>query len=280
MRYKITEEDRFIIEEALEEDIKTGDITSELTLDDDKIMTGDFLAKDDGIVCGIDIAMYIFKKLDPDAEFHIKKEDAKAIEKGEIFATVTGRIKALLAGERTALNFMQRMGGIATTTSYYVKVISPEKCKLLDTRKTTPLLRRFEKYAVRCGGGHNHRMGLYDMVLVKDNHIAANGGIKETLERLYTHKIDVPVEVEVKNLDELKIALNYPLGRILLDNFSIDTLKEAVNINKGKIPLEASGGIDIVSIKEVCKTGVDFVSSGALTHSFKSLDISFNIHEN
>ena len=175
---------------------------------------------------------------------------------------------------------MQRMGGIATTTSHYMKVIGNENCKLLDTRKTTPLLRRFEKYAVRCGGGRNHRMGLYDMVLVKDNHITANGGIKKTLERLFAVKVDVPVEIEVKNTEELKIALNYPLDRILLDNFTLDKLRESVKIANGKIPLEASGGIDIVSIREICNTGVDFVSSGALTHSFKSLDISFNIDEN
>ncbi len=279
MRYKMTDEDKFLIESALEEDIKTGDITSELTITDDSVMVGEFLAKDDGIVCGIDIAAYIFKKLDPESEFSFKKEDGKAIKKGEVFARVTGRIKALLAGERTALNFMQRMGGIATTTSHYIKVIGKENCKLLDTRKTTPLLRRFEKYAVKCGGGYNHRMGLYDMVLIKDNHIAANGGIKETLDKLYKHSVNVPVEVEVKNLEELKIALGYPIDRILVDNFTIDKLREAVSVAAGKIPLEASGGIDIVSIKEVCKTGVDYVSSGALTHSYKSLDISFNIHE-
>ncbi len=279
MRFKLEDKDKGIIDMALEEDIASGDITSELTLDDNKLVTGEFLAKSDGIICGLDIAKYIFRKLDNHIVFNPTIEDGKAVKNGDIFATVDGYVKALLEGERTALNFIQRMSGIATTTNQYVKQIGNTNCKLLDTRKTTPVLRRFEKYAVICGGGFNHRMGLYDMIIIKDNHIKANGGIKNTLEKVFNQKIKVSIEIEVKNLEELKIALDYPLSRIMIDNFPPDMMKEAVRIANHRIPLEASGGINIATVKDVCKTGVDYVSCGALTHSYRSLDISFNIYE-
>ena len=279
MMFKLEDKDKEIINRALEEDIASGDITSEMTLDDNKLMIGEFLAKDDGIICGLYIARYIFRKLDNHTVFKSTIEDGKTVKKGDVFATVDGHVKALLEGERTALNFMQRMSGIATTTNQYIKLIGDMNCKLLDTRKTTPVLRRFEKYAVICGGGFNHRMGLYDMIIIKDNHIKANGGIKKTLEKVFKQKINVPIEIEVKNLEELKIALDYPLSRIMIDNFSFNMMKEAVKITNHRIPLEASGGINIATVNSVCKTGVDCVSCGALTHSYKSLDISFNVYE-
>lgn len=269
---------RDLIRRALQEDIGHQDITTENLVDVEQRSRGIFLAKSAGIVAGIQVAQQVFRCLDEDIQFTVVKDDGAEINRGDILAIIEGSTRTLLMGERVALNFLQRLSGIATRTHHMVDLIRYEKAEIVDTRKTTPGLRYLEKYAVSVGGARNHRFGLYDGAMIKDNHIKAAGGIQKavsTLRARIPHTIKI--EVEVENLGQLQEALEARADIILLDNMDIDTLRQAVDLTAGQALLEASGGITEDTLVEVARTGVDFISIGALTHSTSSLDISFNL---
>ena len=268
------------IDSVLIEDIQDGYHTTLSTIDADAMGQAHLLVKEAGIIAGVDLARMILHHIQPELEINIAIPDSARVEPGDIVFTVFGRIQALLVAERTMLNFMQRMSGIATRTNAYVQLTRHTHAKILDTRKTSPGLRYFEKWAVRLGGGYNHRFGLYDMIMIKDNHVDFCGGIPEAVGRaqayMAQHQLNLQVELETRNLEEVRQALATPgIDRIMLDNFDIATLKEAVQLINGKIPTEASGGINLNTVKAVAETGVDFISVGELTHSVKSLDLSF-----
>ncbi len=263
-----------IIKNALDEDIGFGDITTDNLAIDDKIITADFVAKQKGILAGVFLIDKIFKIVDDKVKTIIKKSDGDNVEKGEIFATISGKSSSILKAERVILNFIQRLSGIATLTNNFVEKIKDYDVKILDTRKTTPLLRELEKYAVRIGGGYNHRFGLYDMVMLKENHIRSVGSISEAVTRIKQNDVTHKIEVEVTNLAELDEAVKAKADRAMLDNMTIEDMIIAVKKYKGIIELEASGNVTLDTVKQIAATGVDFISSGSLTHSFKSLDIS------
>lgn len=268
-----------IIEEALIEDIGDGDHTSLSTIPKNATGSAQLMIKEDGILAGVNIAEQVFKKVDQKIQFEIFIQDGAAVKKGDIVFQVTGKSISILTAERLALNFMQRMSGIATFTHKVTKQTEGFSTKILDTRKTTPLLRELEKYAVRMGGGENHRMGLYDMVMIKDNHIDFAGGISQAIDSttkyLKTKNKDLKIEIEVRDFDELQQVLDFGgIDRIMLDNFTPKDLKKAVGVIEGKYETEASGGITIETIRSYAETGVDFISVGALTHQIKSLDMS------
>jgi len=268
-----------IIEQALLEDIGTGDITTESIVPYGLKAKGIIKASEEGVVAGLDTACLVFKKLDPETCFQSKTKNGNKISPGEILAEISSSARTILKGERVALNFLQRMSGIATITSKFCQEVKDFPVRIVDTRKTTPGLRILEKYAVRMGGGHNHRFGLYDAVLIKDNHIATGGGgIKSavnSVRKQISHT--VKIEVEVENLSQLQEALEMKVDIIMLDNMNLNTMKKAVEIAKGKTLIEASGGVTLERVKEIAQTGVDLISVGALTHSVKSLDISMEI---
>ncbi|NLO22404.1 MAG: carboxylating nicotinate-nucleotide diphosphorylase [Syntrophomonadaceae bacterium] len=267
-----------LILRTLKEDLGHQDMTTANLIPAGQEGTAKFLAKASGIVAGIEISQAVFTTLDSSINFEILKGDGEIIEAGETIALVQGKISTLLTGERLALNFLQRLSGIATKTNHMVEAIKYYKAEIVDTRKTTPGLRALEKYAVRVGGGRNHRFGLYDGVMIKDNHIKAAGGINKaviTLRQKVPHTLKI--EVEVENLIQLREALDAGVDIIMLDNMNIEDMKTAVEITAGKALLEASGGINESNLLEVARTGVDFISAGALTHSVSSLDISFDI---
>ena len=267
-----------VIKSALIEDINYIDITTDNLINDEQISEGYFLAKEDGIVCGIEISKRVFDILDDNIEFVIMRKDRDKVNKGDIIATVKGSTKTLLKGERTALNILQRLSGIATYTNNLVQLVKDYDTKIVDTRKTTPNLRPLEKYAVKIGGGFNHRYNLSESVMIKDNHIQAMGSITNAVNKIRENiGHTIKIEVEVKNIDELNEALNLNTDIIMLDNMSTDEMSECVKINNKKSILEASGNITENNIVEVAKTGVDIISLGALTHSAKSLDISMKI---
>lgn len=275
-----------IVKISLEEDIKTGDITTDFLRLGPKEATAFLTAKEDGILAGLEIARKVFNFLDPNIHLISYKKDGDSLVNGEEIMKISGVADAILKGERVALNFLQRLSGIATLTRKMVDIVSPLGVKLLDTRKTTPLLRDLEKYAVRVGGGYNHRFGLYDMIMLKDNHIAAVGSITEAVSRVKMRNINYKIEVEVKNIKELREALNCSVDRVLLDNMSTDKLKKAVEIiskelkqSRNKVETEVSGGVNLENIEDYARTGVDFISTGAITHSAKSLDISLLFKE-
>ncbi|MEA1972044.1 MAG: carboxylating nicotinate-nucleotide diphosphorylase [Candidatus Cloacimonadota bacterium] len=267
-----------IVEDALIEDLQSGDITSEF-LDIDKTVTAELIAKEDGILAGIDVAFLAFKAVDPLLKIDIIISDGEKVKIGDVLAEIEGSSKSILKAERVALNFMQRMSGIASKTRKYVDSIKPYKARLLDTRKTTPLLRELEKYAVRMGGGFNHRFGLFDMIMLKENHIRAAGSITKAVQNINKRNTTYKIEVEVTNLEEFKEAVETKIDRIMLDNMSIQDMHSAVTLNKHHIELEASGNVTQESINEIASTGVDFISSGALTHSYRSLDITLLFKE-
>lgn len=271
---------RPIIELALEEDIGKEDITTSAIFDDSLKGTGYFLCKEDGMLAGIEIIEYLIRNYTR-LRFSNSKNDGEMIKSGETFAIVEGDVREILTYERIMLNFLQRMSGIATLTNQFVKRVEGTKAKILDTRKTIPGWRYLEKLAVKIGGGENHRFGLYDMFLIKDNHIEAAGGIKQAIEKCIEFRNRLhpkyQIEVEVKNLEELQIALNYDIERILLDNFEMNEIREAVKLTNGRVALEVSGGVNLNNIEEIAKTGVDYISVGALTHSAKALDISLEV---
>lgn len=267
-----------IVEEALEEDIGFGDITTESIVPEDMNSKAVIIAKEEGILAGLPVAEAVFKTLESSVEFKELKKDGDKIKEGDIILEITGKTKTILMGERTALNFIQRLSGIATYTRKCVDMVRPYGVKILDTRKTTPTLRILEKYAVKIGGGENHRFALYDMVLIKDNHIRVAGSIKEAIRRVRENVSHVyKIEVEVSNLEELKEALETQVDIVLLDNMDYETLKEAINMSKGKVLIEVSGKISMEDLEKIAKLGVDFISMGKLTHSFKSLDLSLEI---
>jgi nicotinate-nucleotide pyrophosphorylase (carboxylating) len=266
-----------IIKYALLEDSFYGDLTTEILNINGN---GEFLliSKENFVLCGIDIFEKVFKFLNDSISVEKIYKDGDFINEKQVIAVVKGSIKDILRGERVALNFIQKLSGIATTTYYFVKEIEGTKCKILDTRKTTPLYRKLEKYAVRVGGGNNHRFSLFDGILIKDNHIKAFGSIEKLLDIAIKNKpFGKEIEIEVSNLDELKIVLNYPIDIVLLDNFKIEGIKEAVKIINGKCKIEVSGGIKLESVKEIAKLGVDYISVGALTHSSRWVDISLEL---
>jgi nicotinate-nucleotide pyrophosphorylase (carboxylating) len=267
-----------IIHRALEEDIGSGDITTLSTVPAKSVLKGTFIAKESGVIAGLEVVRETLQYLDKQVSFSPKVADGKHIVKGTVLATVRGKGRVLLTAERTALNFLQRMSGIATLTRAYVDAVKGTDTVILDTRKTSPGNRLLDKQAVLLGGGANHRFGLFDMVLIKDNHIAAAGGITQAVTQVWaTDTMKRLIEVEVKNLEELREALSLKVDRILLDNMDIKTLREAVRFTAGRVPLEASGNITLKNVAAVAATGVDMISVGALTHSVRALDISFLI---
>jgi len=268
-----------LIKMALREDIGDGDHSTLACIPTTAQGTAKMVAKQDGILCGAEVGERVFKIVDNNLIVNLLKHDGDAIFKGEIVMTIEGPSGSILTAERTALNFMQRLSGIATETHRMVSMLKGLNTKLLDTRKTTPNMRLLEKYAVACGGGTNHRIGLYDMVMLKDNHIDFAGGIEAAIDRtrdyLKAKGKDLRIEIEVRNLDELQRVLNHGgVDRIMLDNFDTITLREAVKRIEGKYETEASGGITEKTLREYAETGVDFISVGALTHHIKSLDLS------
>ncbi|MBK9098351.1 MAG: carboxylating nicotinate-nucleotide diphosphorylase [bacterium] len=270
-----------IIREALDEDIQSGDITTQAIIPELIFGTGKFLIKANGVIAGLKVTQNVFQLIDEGIVFSQFVDDGKKVNRGVIVAEVTGKASSILTAERTALNFLQRMSGVATMTNKFVEEISHTKAKILDTRKTVPGLRLLDKDAVRLGGGKNHRIGLFDMFLIKDNHIEIAGSITKAIDacrKFHKNKnSDLKIEVEAKNLDEVKEALACNADIIMLDNFTIDLTKKAVEIIGGKCLVEASGNINLENVKEVAETGVDFISVGALTHSVKALDISLEV---
>lgn len=268
-----------IIRTALEEDIGTGDITTTLLIPEENHSIATFKGKEDFILAGIPFCKEVFRLLDPSIIFTAVLSEGAHVHKGEIIAKVSGKTSSILKGERVSLNILQRLSGIATLTRMFHNKIKGTKAKILDTRKTTPCLRFMEKYAVRIGGGNNHRFGLFDGILIKDNHINAVGSIKEAVMRAKEHYHLIKIEVEVQKLEELVEAIEAGADVIMLDNMPLPNIKEAVKISKGRVLLEASGNINLENIREVAEAGVDFISIGALTHSAKAVDISLKIDE-
>ncbi len=266
-----------IIERALKEDLGTGDVTSIPIIPSDTHLAGRFLVKEAGTIAGLEIARRVFEQLDQDIDYEIRIRDGSPVEPGDIVARVEGEGPSILMAERVALNFLQRMSGIASMTQRYVKAIAGTNAHILDTRKTVPGLRALDKMAVRIGGGHNHRMGLYDMVLIKDNHIIAAGSIESAVKAVRRDGKQLPIEVEVESFTQLERVLALDVNRIMLDNMSLADMRRAVEITAGRCELEASGGITLESIRAVAETGVDYISVGALTHSVNALDISLDI---
>jgi len=261
---------------ALEEDLgAVGDLTTDAIVPAEAYGEAAIVARQAGVIAGLDLAEAAFKALDPDIRFVGVVKDGGAVDSGGTIATVAGKTRALLTAERTALNFLGRLSGIATLTAAYVKAVAGTAARIACTRKTTPGLRALEKYAVRAGGGVNHRFGLYDAVLVKDNHIAAAGGLAPALERLRARSGHVvKVEVEVDTLDQLKQALGFAVDAVLLDNMDVETLRQAVELVAGRVKTEASGGVTLETVAKIAETGVDLISVGALTHSPRNLDSS------
>lgn len=270
-----------IIKIALQEDIKDGDITSKVTIKSGTKATGNFLVKETGVIAGVKVAKQVFEIADPTLKFKVLKKDGTRVKKDDIVAVVTGDASSILSAERTALNFVQRMSGVATKTSQFVDAVIHTRTKILDTRKTVPALRLLDKEAVRMGGGINHRVGLFDMFLIKDNHIAIAGSISEAVSTckkyMNEQKIKNKIEVEVKNLKEVKAAVECDVDIIMLDNFKMGEIKKAVELIKGRTVVEASGNVGLENVKRLAETGVDFISVGALTHSANALDISLDV---
>lgn len=269
-----------LIDLAFAEDIGDGDHTTLCCIPDTAMGKSRLLIKEPGILAGVEIARKIFHRFDPDLKMTVYIEDGTAVKPGDVAFVVEGRVQSLLQTERLMLNVMQRMSGIATMTHRYVKKLEGLHTRILDTRKTTPGMRMLEKEAVKIGGGVNHRIGLFDMILLKDNHVDFAGGIENAISRCHDYLKakgkDLKIEIEVRNLDELKEFMRVGgVDRIMLDNFSPELTKEAVKIVGGKYEIESSGGITFDTIRDYAESGVDFVSVGALTHSVKGLDMSF-----
>lgn len=261
------------IEDYLKEDMGEGDITTDAIVPENHTSKAIILAKADGVVAGHIFAREIIKFLDKDIHYEELKQDGECVSKGERVAVIVGKSRAILTGERVALNILQRLSGIATLTRSFVEAVGSTGVKILDTRKTSPGLRNMEKYAVKMGGGYNHRLNLSEMALIKENHIAIAHSVKEAVKRVRSQS-GVPIEVEVRNMEELKEAVDESVDRIMLDNWDIESIKHAVSLVHKRIPLEVSGNMTIEKAKEVAKTGIDFISVGAITHSFKSLDMT------
>lgn len=267
-----------IIKNALLEDINYIDVTTDYLVDESSVATAKYVAKDSGVLCGIDVALRVFTLLDDNASFEVFIHDGEEVKKGDIIAKITAKTRALLKGERTALNILQHMSGVATATNKCVKLVEGTKASIADTRKTLPGLRVLQKYAVTVGGGRNHRYNLSDCAMLKDTHLDAYGsmtGAVNALREKMGHT--VKIEVEVANLDELREALELGVEVIMLDNMSCEAMAEAVKITDGRAKLEASGNVTAETIRAIAETGVDIISLGALTHSVKAFDISMKI---
>ena len=269
-----------LIDLAFAEDIGDGDHTTLCCIPEDAMGKSHLLIKEDGVLAGVEMAKKVFARFDPTMKVEVLLQDGTHVKKGDIAMIVEGKTRSLLQTERLMLNIMQRMSGIATMTAKYVKRLEGTKTHILDTRKTTPGLRMLEKQAVKIGGGMNHRIGLFDMILLKDNHIDFAGGIANAINRCHEYLkekgLDLKIEIEVRNFDELRQAMECGgINRIMLDNFSVEDTKKAVEIVAGKYETESSGGITFDTIRDYAECGVDFISVGALTHSVKGLDMSF-----
>ena len=269
-----------LIKLAFAEDIGDGDHTPLCCIPATEMGKSQLIIKEDGVLAGVEMARRVFKAFDPELKMTVFIEDGAEVKKGDIAFVVEGKVQSLLQTERLMLNIMQRMSGIATTTRKYVKRLEGTKTHVLDTRKTTPGMRMIEKEAVRIGGGMNHRIGLFDMILLKDNHVDFAGGISKAITRAQEYLKEkgknLKIEIEVRNFDELEEALQTGgIDRIMLDNFSIENTKEAVRRVAGRVELESSGGITFDTLRDYAECGVDYISVGALTHSVKSLDMSF-----
>ena len=272
-------EDR-LIDLAFAEDIGDGDHTTLCCIPEDAMGKSHLLIKEDGILAGVEVAKRVFSRFDPDLKVEVLIEDGTPVKVGDIAMIVSGKVRSLLQTERLMLNIMQRMSGIATVTNKYVERLKGTHTRVLDTRKTTPGLRMLEKQAVKIGGGVNHRIGLFDMILLKDNHVDFSGGIKNAIDRCHAYLkengLDLKIEIEVRNFDELQQVLDHGgVDRIMLDNFSVENTRKAVELIDGKYETESSGGITIDTLRDYAEAGVDFISVGALTHSVKGLDMSF-----
>ncbi len=271
-----------LIELALQEDLgDRGDITTDAVVPKETKGSAKIVAKQRGILAGLQVAAWVFEHVDPDLQFEALRADGEEVLAGETIATLSGRLRAILVGERTALNFLGRLSGIATYTRAFARAVQGTKARILDTRKTTPGWRYLEKYAVRCGGGVNHRMGLWDQVLVKDNHVAAAGSLQEAvrrvIENLANRGIRATVVVEARSLEDVRDALALRVDRILLDNMHLEQLRQAVALVRGRVPLEASGNVTLENVRAVAETGVDFISVGAITHSAPAFDLSLQV---
>lgn len=280
----VNELENRLIDLAFAEDIGDGDHTTLCCIPENAMGKSHILIKEDGILAGVELAKRVFAKFDPTMQVEVLINDGTPVKKGDIAMVVTAKVRSLLQTERLMLNIMQRMSGIATMTNKYVERLKGTKTHVLDTRKTTPGLRMLEKQAVKIGGGMNHRIGLFDMILLKDNHIDFCGGITNAITRCHEYLkekgLDLKIEIEVRNFDELAEAMNCGgINRIMLDNFSVADTKKAVDIVGGKFETESSGGITFDTIRDYAECGVDFISVGALTHSVKGLDMSFKACE-
>jgi nicotinate-nucleotide pyrophosphorylase (carboxylating) len=276
---------RKFIQDSLAEDVGPGDYTSLSTIPADAVQKAKLLVKDDGIIAGLELSQYIFEEVDPRLKVNYLIYDGEFVSKGDVAFEVEGPARSITIAERLVLNCMQRMSGIATTTWKMVDLVKDLPVKVVDTRKTTPLFRYFEKWAVRIGGGHNHRYALYDMILIKDNHVDYAGGtinaIRSANDYRTANKLNVKIEIEVRNFNELQQVLDYGnIERIMLDNFTVENLQKAVSMINGKYTTEASGGININTLRSYAETGVNEISVGALTHSIKSLDLSLKAVRN
>lgn len=264
-----------IIQTALEEDIGLGDITTEVTVSPETMARAELVAKEDFVLSGIDVAEEVFKTVDPAVDFEKLLHDGRHVRKGEVLAWLRGPAASLLKAERVALNLLQRMCAIASLTGRYVEAVTGTKAVIVDTRKTVPGLRVLDKYSVRMGGGRNHRIGLFDGVLIKENHVAAAGGIAEAIDRA---RLKLPhtlkIEIETRTSDEVEQALAAGADTIMLDNMSLDEMRQAVELIAGRALIEASGGVSLEMVADIAATGVDIISVGALTHSVKAADIS------
>jgi nicotinate-nucleotide pyrophosphorylase (carboxylating) len=271
-----------LVELALMEDIGLGDLTSDAIIADLQLGKAEFLCKEDGVIAGLEVVALVFALCDHGLTLAPILRDGEHVQKGKPIATVDGSAKSILKGERTALNFMQRMSGIATMTRRFVDAVAGTHARIIDTRKTAPGLRVLDKWAVRLGGGVNHRFGLDDMVLIKDNHVVAAGSITKAVEAcrkyLTAEDLNIKIEVETKNLAEVHEALRcHGVHRIMLDNFRLDDMRKAVDVIAHRVEVEASGGVTLQTVRAIAETGVDFISVGALTHSVKGLDISLEL---
>ncbi|MBU1598937.1 carboxylating nicotinate-nucleotide diphosphorylase [bacterium] len=278
MKYELSNEDFAIIRMALTEDIGEGDITSASIIPKGFSVSCEIIAKEEGVLAGIDIAEAVFSEQDPKLKIDKEKRNGEILTSGDRVLQVSGEAREILCTERTALNFLQRLSGIATLTKKFVEAVSG-RCKIYDTRKTTPALRRMEKYAIMAGGGGNHRFGLFDEILIKENHIAIACGIEEAIRRVREKHPKRFIEIETENLEEVKTAISCGVSRIMLDNFSLSEMKEAIRLIREaeNIEIEVSGNIELSNIKEIAELAPDIISCGKLTHSLSSLDFSLKI---
>ena len=261
---------------ALAEDIGSGDVTTNSIIPQKAVMRGQIIAKQDGVIAGLDVAKSVYQMVDAKVDFRSKVDEGVRVTNRQVLALVSGRTRSLLTAERTALNFLGRISGIATLTRSFVDAVAGTKAVILDTRKTAPGLRLVDKLAVQRGGGKNHRMGLYDMVLIKDNHIDYAGSITLAVQSARSGAAGLQIEVEARTLEDVREALSVGVDRILLDNMTPESMAEAVRLTAGRAKLEASGNVTLENVRKVAETGVDYISIGALTHSVKVFDVSFD----